>query len=77
MLLFLTMSLTGCLSSSKPAEPHKNVDPLLQACPYPAIPPKPWPNKVLGNLLKDYHAALKDCNDDKASLRRLLSEPDK
>ncbi len=77
MLLFLTMSLTGCMNSSPRAEPTRNVDPLLQVCPYPALPPKPWPNKVLSNLLKNYHAALKDCNDDKASLRRLLSEPDK
>ncbi len=77
MLLSLSLLTVGCATSSRPAEPVRNVDPLLQECPYPKLPEAKWTNKVLSNLLKDYHAALKDCNDDKASLRRLLSEPDK
>ncbi len=74
MLLCLALLTTGCGTSSPRVD--RNVDPLLQECPYPTLPESPWTNKVLSNLLKDYHAALKDCNDDKDSLRRLLSEPD-
>lgn len=72
MLLCLAMLLTGCATSSKPV--NRDVSAFTQECPYPATPSAPWTNKVLSELVKRYHTALKDCNADKASLRSLLSD---
>lgn len=64
----LALLLAGCQVLPQTTVPES----LLALCPHPVV--DAGSHAGLAKGLKDYHAALESCNDDKAALRQHLTK---
>lgn len=69
--LCVVAALAGCATTTKPEVPPES---LLWDCKAP--PSDTSTNGKLAGTLLVYKQALKDCNDDKATLRKFYELPD-